>query len=66
MVLRSGDPNHVNHYVHRVHLELTTKRVKTFPTKKSQHAAPVAALIKISQNHFKVEYSLTLSNNPEL
>jgi hypothetical protein len=30
-VLRSGGPNHVNHYVH---LELTTKRLKEFSVKK--------------------------------
>jgi hypothetical protein len=32
-VLRSGSPNHVNHRVHLVNLELTTKRLKAFPTK---------------------------------
>jgi hypothetical protein len=51
-VLRSGSPNHVNHRVHRVHLELTTKRLKIFLTKELQRAAPVAAPVKISQNHF--------------
>jgi hypothetical protein len=39
MVLRSGGPNHVNHHVHRVHLELTIKRLKTFPAKESQMTA---------------------------
>jgi hypothetical protein len=34
-VLRSGGPNHINHHVHRVHLELTTKRLKAFPIKKT-------------------------------
>jgi hypothetical protein len=38
-VLRSGGPNHVNHRVHRVHLELTTKRLKAFPAKEPQWAA---------------------------
>jgi hypothetical protein len=47
-VLRSGGPNHVNYRVHRVHLELTTKRLKTFPTKEPQRAAPVAALVEVS------------------
>jgi hypothetical protein len=39
-VLRSGDPNHVNLRVHRVHLELTTKKLKSFTTKEPQRAAP--------------------------
>jgi hypothetical protein len=51
-VLRSGGPNHVNHRVHRVHLELTTKRLKTFPTKEPQRAVAVAAPVEVSQNHF--------------
>jgi hypothetical protein len=51
-VLRSDGLNHVNHRVHRVHLELTIKRLKTFPTKESQRAAPVAASVEVSQNHF--------------
>jgi hypothetical protein len=38
-VLRSGGPNHINHHVHRVHLELTTKRLKAFPVKEPQLAA---------------------------
>jgi hypothetical protein len=38
-VLRSGDPNHVNHRVHHVHLELTTKRLEAFPAKEPQRAA---------------------------
>jgi hypothetical protein len=38
-VLRSGDPNHINHHVYHVHLELTTKRLKVFPTKEPQRAA---------------------------
>jgi hypothetical protein len=51
-VLRSGSPNHVNHRVPHVHLELTTKRLKAFPTKESQRAAPVAAPVEVSQKHF--------------
>jgi hypothetical protein len=47
-VLRSGSPNHVNYRVHHVHLEVTTKRLKAFPTKEPQRAAPVAALVKVS------------------
>jgi hypothetical protein len=39
-VLRSGGPNHVNLRVHCVHLELTTKRLKAFPTKEPQRATP--------------------------
>jgi hypothetical protein len=35
-VLRSGGLNHVNHSVHYVHLELTTKRLNAFSTKESQ------------------------------
>jgi hypothetical protein len=38
-VLRSAGLNHINHHLHRVHLELTTKRLKTFPVKESQRAA---------------------------
>jgi hypothetical protein len=38
-VLRSCGPNHVNHHVHHVHLELTIKRLKTFPIKEPQRAA---------------------------
>jgi hypothetical protein len=41
-ILCSGGPNHVNHRVHRVHLDLTTKRLNAFPTKEPQWAAPVA------------------------
>jgi hypothetical protein len=51
-VLRSGGLNHGNHRVHRVHLELTTKRLKAFPTKEPQRAAPIAAPVEVSQNHF--------------
>jgi hypothetical protein len=47
-VLHSGGPNHVNHHVHHVHLELTTKRLKVFPTKEPQRVAPVATLVKVS------------------
>jgi hypothetical protein len=50
-VLRSGDPNNVNHRIHHVHLELTTKRLKTFPIKEPQRAAPVATPVEVSQNH---------------
>jgi hypothetical protein len=39
-VLRLGGLNHVNLHLHRVHLELTTKRLKTFFTKEPQRAAP--------------------------
>jgi hypothetical protein len=38
-VLRSGGLNHINHRVHRVHLELTTKRLNAFPTKEPQQAS---------------------------
>jgi hypothetical protein len=48
MVLRSGDPNHVNHRVHHVHLDLTIKMLKTFSIKEPQRAAPVATPVKIS------------------
>jgi hypothetical protein len=47
-VLHSGGLNHVNHRVHHVHLELTTKRLKVFPTKEPQQVAPVAALVEVS------------------
>jgi hypothetical protein len=53
-VLRSGGPNYINHRVHRVHLELTTKRQKPPPTKEPQRAAPVAAPVEVSQNHFDI------------
>jgi hypothetical protein len=39
-VLHSGSPNHVNYRVHHIHLELTTKWLKTFPTEEPQWAAP--------------------------
>jgi hypothetical protein len=42
----------MNHHVHLVHLELTTKRLKAFPTKDPQQAAPVVAPVEVSQNHF--------------
>jgi hypothetical protein len=38
-VLCSGGLNHVNPSVPRVHLELTTKRLKAFPVKESHRAA---------------------------
>jgi hypothetical protein len=47
-VLRSGGPNHVNHRVYHVHLELIIKRLKVFPTKEPQRAAPVAAPVEVS------------------
>jgi hypothetical protein len=47
-VLGSGGPNHVNHRVHHVHLELTTKRLKVFPTKEPQRATLVVAPVKVS------------------
>jgi hypothetical protein len=47
-VLHSGGPNHVNHRVHHIHLELTTKRQKTFPIKEPERATPVAALVEVS------------------
>jgi hypothetical protein len=53
-VLRSGGPNYINHRVHRVHLELTTKRQKPPPTKKPQRAAPVVAPVEVSQNHLDI------------
>jgi hypothetical protein len=53
-VLRSDGPNYVNHRVRHVRLELTTKRLNAFPTKESQRAAPVAALVEVSQNHFNI------------
>jgi hypothetical protein len=48
MVLRSGGPNHVNHRVHHVHLELINKRLNVFPTKEQQRAAPGAAPVEVS------------------
>jgi hypothetical protein len=57
-VLRSDGLNHVNHRVHHVHLELTTKRLKTFPTKEPQWAAPVAAPVEVSQIHFNRDKSI--------
>jgi hypothetical protein len=51
-VLRSGGLNHINYRVHRVHIELTINRLKVFPIKEPQRAAPVAAPVKVSQNHF--------------
>jgi hypothetical protein len=39
-VLCSDDPNHVNLCIHRIHLELATKRLNVFPTKEPQRAAP--------------------------
>jgi hypothetical protein len=47
-VLRSSGPNHINHRVHHVHLELTTKKLKAFPTKEPQRAAPTAAPVEVS------------------
>jgi hypothetical protein len=47
-VLRSGGPNHVNHRVHYVHLELTTKKLNAFIIKEAQRTAHVAAPIKVS------------------
>jgi hypothetical protein len=47
-VLHSGGPNNINHRVHRVHLGLTTKRLKAFPTKELQRAAPVAVSMEVS------------------
>jgi hypothetical protein len=38
-VLRSSGLNHVNHRVHRIHVELTTRRLKAFPTKEPHQAA---------------------------
>jgi hypothetical protein len=51
-VLRSGGSNHINLHVHRVHIGLTTKRLNAFPTKEPQWAAPIAAPVEVSQNHF--------------
>jgi hypothetical protein len=48
--------NHINHRVHHVRLELTTKRLKVFPTKEPQRAAVVAAPVEVSQT--------TLTANP--
>jgi hypothetical protein len=53
-VLCSDGPNHVNHRVHCVHLELTTKRLKAFPTKEPQRTAAAAAPVEVSQNHFDI------------
>jgi hypothetical protein len=39
-VLRSGGPNNINHRVHHAHPGLTTKRLKAFPAKEPQWAAP--------------------------
>jgi hypothetical protein len=47
-VLCSGGPNHINHRVHRVHPERTTKKLKAFPAKEPQRAAPVAAPVEVS------------------
>jgi hypothetical protein len=63
-VLRSGGSNHVNHRVHRVHLELTTKRLKAFPTKEPQRAAPVATPVEVSQNHFDRHKGQTAGPSP--
>jgi hypothetical protein len=63
---------------HHIHLELTTKRLKAFLTKEPQWAAPVAAPVEVSQNHFDIwrarkggawcfcgsEASTTLSRRP--
>jgi hypothetical protein len=38
-VLCSDSPNQINQRLHRVHLELTTNRLKFFPTKEQQRAA---------------------------
>jgi hypothetical protein len=51
-VLHSVDLNHINYCVHCVHIELTINRLKVFPIKESQQAAPVAAPVEVSQNHF--------------
>jgi hypothetical protein len=53
-VLCSGGLNHINHRVHHVHLELTTKRLKTFLTKEPQRTAAIAASVEVSQNHFDI------------
>jgi hypothetical protein len=47
-VLRFDGLNHVNHYVHRVHLKLTTKIPNLFPNKEPQRAAPVAGPVEVS------------------
>jgi hypothetical protein len=47
-VLRSGGPNHVNHRVHHVHLELTNKTLKAFPTKEPHRAALTTAPVEVS------------------
>jgi hypothetical protein len=47
-VLCSGGLNHINHRVHHVHLELTTKRLKAFYTKEPQWAALAAAPVEVS------------------
>jgi hypothetical protein len=47
-VLHPGSPNHVNHYVDRVHLELTTKRPNPFLKKEPQQTAPVAGSVEVS------------------
>jgi hypothetical protein len=63
-VLRSDRLNHINYRIHRVHLELTTKWLKTFPTKEPQRPAPV----KVSQNHFNNQdnkFSLTTTMRAE-
>jgi hypothetical protein len=53
-ILRSGDPNHINLHVHHVHPRLVTKRPKPPIIKEPQRAAPVAALVEVSQNHFDI------------
>jgi hypothetical protein len=51
-ILRSAGPNHVNLRVHRIHLELTTKGLKTFPVKELQWAALKRLWWKCHKNHF--------------
>jgi hypothetical protein len=53
-VLRSGGPNNVNHHIHLMHLELTTKRLNAFPIKEPQRAAAVAAPVEVSQKNTSI------------
>jgi hypothetical protein len=46
-ILRSDDPNHVNHHVRNVHIELTTKKLNDFPIKEVQRTAPVTVPVEV-------------------
>jgi hypothetical protein len=61
-VLRSDGPNHVNYCVHRVHLELTTKRLKVFPAKEPQRAALERLRWKCRKTRIETFRSILLQN----